>query len=64
MSSAVAQFYRMYAARCAEIAMQGVDSNSKATFEKMAQSWLVLADEADKPENPPSLRERSQPVTN
>ena len=47
-SSGAAMFYRLYAARCVEIAHHISDPESKATLLNMAQSWLVLADQADK----------------
>jgi hypothetical protein len=46
--SAEAAYYRMYSARCFEIARQVLDPKSKATLLYMAQSWLALAEQAYK----------------
>jgi hypothetical protein len=40
--------YRLYAARCVEIAQQTSDPGNKASLLAMVQCWLALADQADK----------------
>lgn len=48
MPSGVSEFYRLYAARCTDIAQQMTDADHKATFLRMAQQWLVLAHQPDR----------------
>lgn len=47
-----AAYYRDYAAHCVEIAHDTVDAARKAVLLNMAQAWLVLADLADRGDEP------------
>ena len=40
--------YRLYAAHCVEVAQRIPEIESKLVFLDMAQSWLVLAEQAAK----------------
>jgi hypothetical protein len=45
-------YYRQYAAHCVDIAHDISDPNRKATLLAMAQAWLVLADLAERGDEP------------
>jgi hypothetical protein len=55
VSLGTTEFYRLYAARCIEIARQMMDSENKATLLAMAQMWLGLADQAEKNAHIPTI---------
>jgi hypothetical protein len=55
VSLGTTDFYRLYAARCIEIARQVTDSSSKATLIAMAQMWLGLAEQAEKNAHIPTI---------
>ena len=43
-----ATYYRLYSARCVEIAQHLNDPGNRASLLSMAQAWLALADQANK----------------
>lgn len=48
MSREIAACYRLYAANCVEIAQRITETSSKLALLDMAQSWELLAAQAEK----------------
>lgn len=42
------EFYRMYAANCAEMAAESADPRRRAALLEMAQAWRGLAEKAER----------------
>lgn len=42
------EFYRMYAANCAEMAAEVTDLGRRAALLEMAQAWRALAEKAER----------------
>jgi hypothetical protein len=50
-----AELYRLHAARCVEISHKAPDSETKLELLNMAHAWLVLAEQADRNSDVPTL---------
>jgi hypothetical protein len=64
---AAAAYYSLYAARCVEIARETSNPASRAALLSMAQTWMALADQAEKNSKLPTPiseapKSREQPV--
>jgi hypothetical protein len=54
-SSGQAGFYRLHAAKCVDVARRLTDCESRLALLDMARSWRVLADQAEKNSETPTL---------
>jgi hypothetical protein len=50
-----AELYRLHAAQCVEISHKAPDSETKLGLLNMAHAWLVLAEQADRNSDVPTL---------
>jgi hypothetical protein len=50
-----AKFYRLHAAQCVEISRKAPDSETKLSLLNMAHAWMVLAEQADRNSDAPTL---------
>lgn len=55
------EFYRMYAANCAEMAADAIDSSRRAALLEMAQAWRTLAEKAERTQR--VAQQQQQPQT-